>query len=140
MLTVASDAHRAHAPHGVVLDAGTPIYDTLLAETDTKLVFFELDIAWIEAGGQSAYDYLRKHGPQRFRTEGGATGHGLGLTIALGQAEVLGARLTFANVPAAVATITVDEGPSLKRMHARAKGRGSRITKRTSHITVVVGE
>jgi large subunit ribosomal protein L22 len=39
-----------------------------------------------------------------------------------------------------VATITVDEGPSLKRMHARAKGRGSRITKRTSHITVVVGE
>jgi len=39
-----------------------------------------------------------------------------------------------------VATIMVDEGPSLKRMHARAKGRGSRITKRTSHITVVVGE
>jgi acetoin utilization deacetylase AcuC-like enzyme len=25
VLTVASDAHRAHAPHGVVLDAGTPI-------------------------------------------------------------------------------------------------------------------
>ena len=39
-----------------------------------------------------------------------------------------------------VATIMVDEGPSLKRMHARAKGRGSRILKRTSHITVVVGE
>jgi len=39
-----------------------------------------------------------------------------------------------------IATIMVDEGPSLKRMHARAKGRGSRITKRTSHITVVVGE
>jgi large subunit ribosomal protein L22 len=38
-----------------------------------------------------------------------------------------------------VATITVDEGPRLKRMHARAKGRGSRILKRTSHITVVVG-
>jgi large subunit ribosomal protein L22 len=27
----------------------------------------------------------------------------------------------------------------MKRMHARAKGRGSRILKRTSHITVVVG-
>jgi large subunit ribosomal protein L22 len=38
-----------------------------------------------------------------------------------------------------VATITVDEGPRLKRMHARAKGRGSQILKRTSHITVVVG-
>jgi large subunit ribosomal protein L22 len=36
-----------------------------------------------------------------------------------------------------VATITVDEGPHL--MHARAKGRGSQIIKRTSHITVVVG-
>ena len=39
-----------------------------------------------------------------------------------------------------VSKIFVDEGPSLKRMHARAKGRGNRITKRTSHITVVVGE
>ncbi|MEW2165144.1 HAMP domain-containing sensor histidine kinase [Streptomyces sp. NPDC007084] len=42
-------------------------------------------------------DYLVEHGPQRFRTEGGAKGHGLGLTIAAGQAEVLGARLEFAN-------------------------------------------
>lgn len=39
-----------------------------------------------------------------------------------------------------IARIFVDEGPILKRMHARAKGRGSRISKRTSHITVVVGE
>ena len=39
-----------------------------------------------------------------------------------------------------VKTIMVDEGPSLKRFTARAKGRGSRILKRTSHITVVVGE
>ena len=38
-----------------------------------------------------------------------------------------------------VSSIFVDEGPSMKRMHARAKGRGSRILKRTSHITVVVG-
>ncbi|MFJ8783973.1 MULTISPECIES: ATP-binding protein [unclassified Streptomyces] len=41
--------------------------------------------------------YLIEHGPQRFRTEGGSKGHGLGLTIAVGQAEVLGARLSFAN-------------------------------------------
>ncbi|MGE6335254.1 large ribosomal subunit protein uL22, partial [Stenotrophomonas sp. NPDC077659] len=29
--------------------------------------------------------------------------------------------------------------PTLKRFMARAKGRGTRILKRTSHITVVVG-
>jgi large subunit ribosomal protein L22 len=38
-----------------------------------------------------------------------------------------------------VASIMVDEGPVLKRFMARAKGRGTRILKRTSHITVVVG-
>ena len=38
-----------------------------------------------------------------------------------------------------VSTIMVDEGPVLKRFMARAKGRGTRILKRTSHITVVVG-
>ncbi|MEU3526138.1 HAMP domain-containing sensor histidine kinase [Streptomyces sp. NPDC038707] len=42
-------------------------------------------------------EYLVAHGPQRFRTEGGAKGHGLGLTIAVGQAEVLGAALGFGN-------------------------------------------
>ncbi|MFS4094759.1 ATP-binding protein [Streptomyces sp. AF1A] len=53
--------------------------------------------------------YLVAHGPQRFRTEGGAKGHGLGLTIALGQAEVLGARLSFGNAVdgGAVATLTL---------------------------------
>ncbi|MEJ2655355.1 MAG: 50S ribosomal protein L22 [Acidihalobacter sp.] len=39
-----------------------------------------------------------------------------------------------------VSSIYVDEAPTLKRMHARAKGRGNRIIKRTSHITVKVGE
>ena len=38
-----------------------------------------------------------------------------------------------------VTRIFVDEGATLKRFHARAKGRGARILKRTSHITVVVG-
>ncbi|MGW9153427.1 histidine kinase dimerization/phospho-acceptor domain-containing protein, partial [Streptomyces virginiae] len=36
--------------------------------------------------------YLVAHGPQRFRS-GGGKGHGLGLTIAVGQAGVIGARL-----------------------------------------------
>lgn len=36
--------------------------------------------------------------------------------------------------------IIVDEGPMLKRFRPRARGRASRILKRTSHITVIVGE
>lgn len=39
-----------------------------------------------------------------------------------------------------VKTIYVDEGPTHKRWRARAKGRGNRILKRTSHITVTVAE
>jgi large subunit ribosomal protein L22 len=39
-----------------------------------------------------------------------------------------------------VSGIWVDEGPTMKRMHARAKGRGSRVMKRTSHITVTVSD
>lgn len=38
-----------------------------------------------------------------------------------------------------VVTIFVDKGPSLKRFHARAKGRGNRIEKQTCHINVTVG-
>jgi large subunit ribosomal protein L22 len=39
-----------------------------------------------------------------------------------------------------VSEILIGPGPVLKRMHARAKGRGYRILKRTSHITVTVAE
>lgn len=39
-----------------------------------------------------------------------------------------------------VSTVYVNEGPSMKRMQARAKGRGNRILKRTCHITVKVAE
>ncbi|MFO7557999.1 MAG: 50S ribosomal protein L22 [Desulfobacterales bacterium] len=39
-----------------------------------------------------------------------------------------------------IRNIIVDEGPTLKRFRARARGRGSRILKRTSHITVIVAE
>lgn len=39
-----------------------------------------------------------------------------------------------------VSTICVDEGPVMKRIQARAKGRANRILKRTSHISVMVAE
>jgi signal transduction histidine kinase len=63
--------------------------------------------------GDGYPEYLLAHGPQRFRTEGVTKGHGLGLTIAAGQAEVLGARLEFANAPdgGAVARLTLPQTP-----------------------------
>lgn len=39
-----------------------------------------------------------------------------------------------------VAKVMVDEGPTMKRIKPRAKGRADRILKRTSHITVVVSD
>jgi large subunit ribosomal protein L22 len=39
-----------------------------------------------------------------------------------------------------VALIQVDTAPTLKRFAARAKGRGTRIVKRNSHITVSVSD
>jgi large subunit ribosomal protein L22 len=39
-----------------------------------------------------------------------------------------------------VSGVKVNEGPTMKRIRARAKGRASRIFKRTSHISVRVAE
>lgn len=39
-----------------------------------------------------------------------------------------------------VGTITVDDGPTMKRWRARARGRAAKILKRTSHLTVAVEE
>ena len=38
-----------------------------------------------------------------------------------------------------VATAYADEGPTLKRWRPRARGRATRIRKRTCHITIIVG-
>lgn len=37
-----------------------------------------------------------------------------------------------------IRNITADQGPTLKRFKARARGRGTRILKRSSHITVIL--
>jgi large subunit ribosomal protein L22 len=39
-----------------------------------------------------------------------------------------------------IRNIIADQGPTLKRWKARARGRGTRILKRTSHITVILAE
>jgi large subunit ribosomal protein L22 len=39
-----------------------------------------------------------------------------------------------------VSRIEANAAPTFKRFHARAKGRGNRIVKRNSHITVLVGD
>ncbi|GAU66529.1 putative two-component histidine kinase [Streptomyces sp. NBRC 110611] len=62
--------------------------------------------------GDGYPDELLAHGPQRFKTNTGdsrRTGHGLGLTIAAGQARVLGTTLTFSNAPdgGAMATLVL---------------------------------
>jgi sugar phosphate isomerase/epimerase len=46
-------------PDDFTIDGGTVIYDVLLEETDRRLVWFEMDIAWVVAGGQKPRDYLR---------------------------------------------------------------------------------
>ncbi|MEU7578184.1 ATP-binding protein [Streptomyces sp. NPDC041068] len=76
------------------------------------LVTVDGPVVTVRDHGDGYPDYLVEHGPQRFRTEGTTKGHGLGLTIALGQAAVLGARLTFANAEdgGAVATLRLPFG------------------------------
>lgn len=39
-----------------------------------------------------------------------------------------------------ISSIYIDEGPSMRRFQARAKGRGNQILKRTCHITVKVSD
>ncbi|WP_275464243.1 sensor histidine kinase [Streptomyces noursei] len=62
---------------------------------------------------------LLQHGPQRFRTDvpGRGRGHGLGLTIAVGQAAVLGIDLHFGNAPdgGAHALLTFPPQPQTER-------------------------
>lgn len=85
---------------------------------------------------------LLAHGPQRFRTGGGegdrgghggrgggagrggngGQGTGLGLTIALGQAGVLGARLTFTNPADGGAEAVLDLGRALRSCLGRGEG------------------
>ena len=39
-----------------------------------------------------------------------------------------------------VKTAYADQGPTLKRIHPRSRGQAFKILKRTSHVTIVVGD
>jgi len=59
------------------------------------------------------------------------------LASAIANAEYTG-RATASSL--VVSRAWVDEGPTMRRFRPRAQGRGYRINKRTSHITVVVSD
>ncbi|MFE9660407.1 ATP-binding protein [Streptomyces sp. NPDC005955] len=94
VVNLVTNAHR----HGA-----TPVEVTV---TGTRIV--------VRDHGPGFPAALLEHGPRRFLT--GASergrGHGLGLTVAEGQARVLGARLTFEDAPdgGAVATLHLTSG------------------------------
>lgn len=71
-------------------------------------------VVTVADAGPGYPEYLLTTGPQRFRTEGMNKGHGLGLTIARGQARALGATLTFRNPPSggAEARVTLPAQPA----------------------------
>jgi signal transduction histidine kinase len=87
------------------------------------LVTVDGPVITVRDHGDGYPDDLLDQGPQRFRTEStasGKKGHGLGLTIAAGQARVLDAELRFANAPDGGAVTTI----SLRRT-AAWPGRGT---------------
>ena len=59
------------------------------------------------------------------------------LASAIANAEFTG-RTTASSL--VVSSAWVDEGPTLRRFRPRAQGRGYRVLKRTSHITVIVSD
>ncbi|MFG2139491.1 sensor histidine kinase [Streptomyces sp. NPDC048650] len=88
------NAHRHGRPPVVVTVSASPDH-TLAVE--------------VRDHGPGYPDELLHHGPQRFRTDAPdrGKGHGLGLTIATGQAAVLGIDLRFANAPDGGARTTI---------------------------------
>ncbi|MDR6937698.1 sugar phosphate isomerase/epimerase [Luteibacter sp. 3190] len=52
-------AYHNHHDEFTDVGGGKTFYDVLLAETDPKLVQFELDCGWVHAGGKNPADYFK---------------------------------------------------------------------------------
>lgn len=118
---------------GLAPDAGVRVLRDAWVQTDTRRlerilgnllanaerhgrtpVEVELDgpVLRVRDHGPGFPEELLREGPSRFRTgssDRAGQGHGLGLTIAVGQARVLGAELSFRNEGGAVAELTLRE-------------------------------
>src|SRR6202046_4562868 len=67
-----------------------------------------------------------------------AASDSVGKVLASAIANAEQARLDASSL--VVSRAWVDEGPTLKRFRPRGQGRGYRVNKRTSHITVIVSD
>ncbi|KOU09037.1 ATPase [Streptomyces sp. NRRL F-5755] len=105
------NAHR-HGEPPVVVTVDVPGGASVAAAEGERAERAENEVAYgdghaavpvveVRDHGPGFPDALLHRGPQRFRTDapGRGKGHGLGLTIAVGQAAVLGIGLSFTNAP-----------------------------------------
>ncbi|KAK1180197.1 two-component system sensor histidine kinase CseC [Streptomyces sp. NPDC059679] len=99
-VTVLRDAHVSTDPRRLERIIGNLLANAARHGKPPFEVTVEGRVLRVRDHGPGFPEALLKDGPSRFRTgskDRAGTGHGLGLTIAVGQARVLGARLTFRN-------------------------------------------
>ncbi|WP_432038158.1 two-component system sensor histidine kinase CseC [Streptomyces cucumeris] len=99
-VTVLRDAHVSTDPRRLERILGNLLANAARHGRAPFEVTVEGRVLRVRDHGPGFPESLLKDGPSRFRTgskDRAGKGHGLGLTIAAGQARVLGARLTFRN-------------------------------------------
>ncbi|WP_431042942.1 two-component system sensor histidine kinase CseC [Streptomyces sp. P1-3] len=99
-VTVLRDAHVSTDPRRLERILGNLLANAARHGKPPFEVTVEGRVLRVRDHGSGFPETLLKDGPSRFRTgskDRAGKGHGLGLTIAAGQARVLGARLTFRN-------------------------------------------
>ncbi|MBU3869094.1 HAMP domain-containing histidine kinase [Streptomyces sp. 4503] len=100
VINVTRDAHVSTDPRRLERIMGNLLANAARHGKPPFEVTVEGRVLRVRDHGPGFPEELLKDGPSRFRTgskDRAGTGHGLGLTIAAGQARVLGARLTFRN-------------------------------------------
>ncbi|MFC5723719.1 two-component system sensor histidine kinase CseC [Streptomyces gamaensis] len=99
-VTVVRDAYVSTDPRRLERILGNLLVNAVKYGKGPYEVTVEGRVVRVRDHGPGFPEELLREGPSRFRTgseDRAGKGHGLGLTIAAGQARVLGARLTFRN-------------------------------------------